>query len=156
MTDRPDGDPIGVLICADVDSVRLLLRVTIHLRDGSDGRAALRVVGEAKDGNEAVSEAERLQPDVVLLDLSMPTRTGLDALPEIKKVAPDAKVIVLSGFSAEMMADDALARGADRYLEKGADPEAILDAITEIVASAPAVRSAEVPTDVSVNNGSRA
>lgn len=52
---------------------------------------------------------------VVLLDLSMPRRTGLDALPEIKRVAPQAKVIVLSGFAAPMLASDVLALESDAH-----------------------------------------
>ena len=130
------SDSIGVLICDDIRSIRLLLRVTIELRDGSDGKMPLHVVGEATDGVEAVAEAERLQPDVILLDLSMPNRTGFDALPEIKRVAPGAIVIVVSGFSASMMADDALARGASRYLEKGSAPDEIADAIADVARSA--------------------
>jgi DNA-binding NarL/FixJ family response regulator len=120
----------GVLICDDVDSMRVLLKVIVELRRG------LRVVGEARDGNEAVVEAKRLQPDVILLDLSMPHRTGLDALPEIKEVAPRAKVIVLSGFAASTMAADVLALGAERYIEKGADPDTIADAVERVAAPA--------------------
>ena len=93
-----NGDEIGVLICDDVDAMRMLLRVVIELRPG------LKVVGEARDGDEAIGEAKRLQPDVILLDLSMPGRTGFDALPEIRQVAPKAKVIVLSGFVASTSA----------------------------------------------------
>lgn len=151
MADRTgsNADPIGVLICDDISSIRLLLRVTIELRDGSDGKMALHVVGEATDGNEAVSEAERLQPDVILLDLSMPHRTGLDALPDIKRVAPGAKVIVVSGFSASVMADDALARGADSYLEKGSDPDVIADAIVDLAPSVVNGHPARMSADVS-------
>ena len=125
---------IGVLICDDQEDVRLLLRMVIgQKRDMESGRG-LEVVGEAQDGNEAISEAKRLQPDVILLDLSMPHRTGLEALPEIKEVAPAARVIVFSGFEPSMMAADALARGADRYLEKGAHPNEITAAIQEVAA----------------------
>jgi DNA-binding NarL/FixJ family response regulator len=120
-----DGS-IGVLICDDVESMRVLLGVIVELRPG------LRVVGEAEDGEQAIAEARRLQPDVILLDLSMPRRTGLDALPEIKRVAPDAKVIVVSGFVSSMLAADVLARGADRYIEKGVDPDTIAATIEEV------------------------
>src|SRR5487761_344780 len=115
----PNGSEPGVLICDDVDAMRVLLAVVIGLRAG------LCVVGEARDGNEAVAEAARLQPDVILLDLSMPHRTGLDALPEIKQVAPAARIIVLSGFRASTIEAEALALGVDRYIEKGADADVI-------------------------------
>jgi YesN/AraC family two-component response regulator len=119
---------IGVLICDDVESIRRLLGMVI------DGQAGLRVVGKAADGEQAIVQAELLQPDVILLDLSMPVLTGLDALPQIKRVAPGAKVIVLSGFAAGMIADDAYAHGADRFLEKGVHPDVITAMIEEVAA----------------------
>lgn len=123
---------IGVLVCDDTPGMRALLRVVIDLRP------RLRVVGEAADGVEAIREAIRLQPDVILLDLAMPVETGLEALPQIRRGAPDAQVVVLTGFAATNAAEHALALGAANYLEKGADPEAILDAI-EQAAAAPAL-----------------
>jgi DNA-binding NarL/FixJ family response regulator len=121
---------ISVLICDDVEQMRRLLTLIIELRSG------LRVVGEAATGTQAIAQAELLQPDVILLDLSMPVLTGFDALPEIKRVAPAAKVIVLSGFAAEIVADDVLAQGADRYIEKGVAPDVINDAIEQAGAAA--------------------
>ena len=134
-----DDGAIGVLICDDVDAMRMLLTTVVQLR------STLTVVGEARDGNEAVTEAGRLQPDVVLLDLSMPNRTGLDALPEIKRVAPAAQVIVLSGFSGSSVVSDVLALGAARFIEKGADPDVIAAAIEDVasksVAALPVART---------------
>lgn len=126
---KPLDGSVGVLICDDVESMRVLLRVVVGLRPG------LHVVGEAEDGEQAIAEAERLQPNVILLDLSMPRRTGLDALPEIKRVAPEAKVIVLSGFAASTIAADVLALGAHRYIEKGVDPDTIAVSIEEVAAA---------------------
>ena len=117
---------IEVLICDDIDGIRMLLREVLGLRPG------LITVGEARDGNEAVEEARRLQPDVVLLDLSMPHRTGLDALPEIRAVAPHARILVLSGLLSPTVRSEALALGASGYLMKGADPETIVAAIEEV------------------------
>jgi DNA-binding NarL/FixJ family response regulator len=114
---------IGVLICDDSESLRELLRAVVGSRPG------LRVVGEATDGNEAISEAERLQPNVILLDLAMPRRTGLEALLELGRVAPDARIIVFTGFSMVSVGTDVLGLGAVRFLTKGADPEVINDAI---------------------------
>jgi DNA-binding NarL/FixJ family response regulator len=129
-----EDDPpasIEVLICDDVEALRALLTLVVDLQDG------MHVVGEAENGERAVAEAERLQPDVILLDMSMPVRTGLDALPEIKSVAPGAKVIVLSGFASPAVKAGALAQGADRYLEKGLPPAAITAAIAEVASAAP-------------------
>jgi len=128
MTDAPAQ--ISVLICDDVAALRRLLTVVVESRTG------LRVVGEAANGKQAIDQAKLLQPDVVLLDLSMPGVTGFDALPDIKLAAPAAKVIVLSGFSAAIVEADVLAHGADRYIEKGAAPDLIADAIEQAGAAA--------------------
>jgi DNA-binding NarL/FixJ family response regulator len=117
---RPD---VRVLICDDYPAMRVLLREIIEVRPG------MTAVGEAADGHEAVAEAKRLQPDVIVLDLAMPRKTGLEALREIGRVAPDAKVIIFSGFSIASVGDDLTALGAVLYLQKGASPEAILEAI---------------------------
>jgi YesN/AraC family two-component response regulator len=117
------GRRVAVLICDDNDSIRELLREVIKLR------SSLCVIGEAADGNEAVVEATRLQPDVILLDIAMPHRTGLDAITQLRRVAPAAKIIVFSSFLAAEVAEQALALGAVRFLAKGASPNAINDAI---------------------------
>ena len=92
------------------------------------------MVGEASNGNDAVAQATRLQPTVILLDLAMPVRSGLDALPELRQVAPDARVIVYSGFAGGIVADDVLALGAADYLEKGAHPDTIVLTIEGVLA----------------------
>lgn len=125
-----NGDaPASVLICDDNDVMRMLLAVIV------DGSPKLEVVGEASNGNEAVVQATHLQPTVILLDLAMPVRSGLDALPELRQVAPDARVIVYSGFAGGIVADDVLALGAVGYLEKGAPPETIVATIEQALAS---------------------
>lgn len=129
----PNGQEIGVLICDDLDAMRALLRIVVELRPG------LQVVGEARDGNEALAEAKRLQPDVILLDLAMPVRTGFDALPDIIEAAPDAKVIVLSGFAASTTAANVLSLGAARFIEKGAPPDEIVAAIEDVAVKQPSV-----------------
>ena len=123
----------GVLICDDNESVRALLTVIVESSPG------LRVVGEAADGNEAIAEAIRVRPNVIMLDLAMPKRSGLEALPELRRVAPDAQIIVFSGFASGSVADQAIALGAATYLEKGAPPDTILATIEAAVANAPAV-----------------
>ena len=117
-----------MLICDDNEAMRALL-VSIM---GTSHR--MRVVGEAADGNEAIVEATRLQPHVILLDLAMPNRNGLEALPELRRVAPDARIIVLSGFASATVAEEVIALGAASYLEKGADPEKIVATIEQALA----------------------
>ena len=129
---------ITVLICDDAPVMRLLLGVVIGLREG------MRVVGEAGDGNEAISQAELLQPDVILLDLAMPNRTGLEALPELGEVARDSKVIILSGFAASVVESDVGAHRVAGYLQKGTDPDAILDAIEAAAAGKPSSAGARI------------
>jgi DNA-binding NarL/FixJ family response regulator len=104
-------EPVRVFVCDDAPAFRDLLRMALEA-DGS-----LAIVGEAEDGSglDALAAA---RPDVVLLDLNMPQLGGLEALPRLRELAPDARVIVLSSFSAEEKAAEALAAGADRYLDK--------------------------------------
>jgi DNA-binding NarL/FixJ family response regulator len=123
-----DEASIGVLICDDDAAIRVMLRSVIKLRP------SLRTVGEARDGNEALAEAARLQPDVILLDLAMPHRTGLESLSELGRVAPKARIIVFSGFSMASVAEEVIGLGAVLYLSKGADPDAINDAIEQAAA----------------------
>ena len=138
----------GVLICDDNESVRMLLGVIM------DSAPDLRVAGEAANGNEAIVEATRLQPDVIILDLAMPVLSGLEALPELQRVAPNAQIIVFSGFASASVGEQVLALGAASYLEKGAQPATIVATIEEAlrrngaspVAGAASSRGAEIRT----------
>jgi len=121
--------PIRVLICDDNEFMRDVLRDVVGLRK------SLRVVGVAIDGNEAITEATRLQPDVILLDLAMPNRTGIGALPELVQVASDAKIIVFSSLAKASIANAVMELGAALYLEKGASPDEINDAIETVTVS---------------------
>ena len=124
-----DDSPLTILICDDNAEIRSLLRSVF------DGESGVRVVGEAVDGEAAIREASRLRPDVILLDLAMPVLSGLDALPRLRNLDRDAKIIVFSGFSTSMVADRVFALGADGYLEKGVEIETILATIRNVRAS---------------------
>jgi PAS domain S-box-containing protein len=126
-TSAPEPDPIRVLLVDDADDVRMILRRLI------DQEWGCTVVGEARDGLAGVRLAEELRPDVVVLDMAMPIMDGLEALPKIRAAAPDAKVIVLSGFDKRRMEATALSAGAHAYLEKGLRSIAVIDAIDELV-----------------------
>jgi DNA-binding NarL/FixJ family response regulator len=83
------------------------------------------VVGAAEDGREAISEASSLQPDIVLLDLTMPGMDGLTALPHIRESAPECEVVVLTASDAEENLLAAIRAGASGYLLKTEPPEQI-------------------------------
>jgi PAS domain S-box-containing protein len=112
--------PIRVLLADDTASVRLLLRGTLEAsRD-------FEVVGEAGDGAQAVEMAAALQPDMVLLDLAMPVLSGMEAIPQIRSRAPDARVVVVSGYAPDLMGRQALEVGAAAFLEKQKRPRELL------------------------------
>jgi DNA-binding NarL/FixJ family response regulator len=85
------------------------------------------VVGEAADGAEAIGEAGRLAPDLVLLDLSMPGLDGLEALPRLRDAAPACEVVVLTASGTEENLLGAIRGGAAGYLLKSEPPERIVD-----------------------------
>jgi PAS domain S-box-containing protein len=101
-----------VVLADDSGEIRVLVRMLLELAEG------FTVVGEAADGHEAISVAETHQPDLVLLDHSMPKLDGLAALPTIRQVSPGSTIVMLSGFSAERLSEAALASGAAAYISK--------------------------------------
>jgi len=103
---------VRVLIADDAATLRLVLRRTL------EASRAFEVVGEAVDGEQAVDMAGTLRPDIVLLDLSMPVLGGLDAIPQIRERAPDARVVVLSDLPADRAGPVALRGGAAAFLGK--------------------------------------
>jgi YesN/AraC family two-component response regulator len=106
-------DPaLRILIADDAPDIRLLLKMYL-----TDSR--LDVIGEATNGAEAVEMARAEKPDAIILDLAMPVMDGLEAIPLIKAASPNTKIVVLSGFDADRMAQRALGLGAETYLQKG-------------------------------------
>ncbi len=116
---------LQVLIVDDSAQIRRLLSAQLE----RTGRFDLVVT--AADGNEAIGLAELMQPDVVLLDLSMPCLGGFEALPLLLEVAPRTHVLVMSGSSEDEMGARVVAAGAAGYVEKGThmDLPAVIDAV---------------------------
>jgi two-component system invasion response regulator UvrY len=92
----------------------------------------LRVVGEAANGNEALELARKGEIDVLIMDLSMPDQSGVDALAAIKARFPDLAVLILSGFPEQHYATHLLKLGASGYLNKECDPSEIIQAIRTV------------------------
>ncbi len=92
------------------------------------------VVGEARNGREAVQMAERLKPDVILMDIAMPILNGLEATRQIIAANPDAKIIILSAHSDDGYLENTRAAGVVGFLEKQSSAESLTKAIREVAA----------------------
>jgi DNA-binding NarL/FixJ family response regulator len=93
----------------------------------------LEVVGEADDGRQAIRRVEELGPDLILTDLSMPKMNGVEAIREIKKRAPETKVLALTVHKAEEFILEVLQAGADGYVLKDASSEELMMAIKSVL-----------------------
>ena len=117
---------ISVVVCDDVAELRqFICKALEHEND-------IRVVGEAENGRQAIEVISEKQPDVVVLDLSMPEMDGLEAIPIIHSVAPAAKIVIFSGFEEGKVAEIALQLKASRYIRKGAPLEELRSAVTDL------------------------
>ena len=92
-------------------------------------RPELQIVGEFSDGLEAVQKAEELQPDLILLDIGLPTLNGIDAARRIRKVARQSKILFLSQESSPDVAQEAFALGAVGYIVKAHAGQELLAAV---------------------------
>lgn len=117
------ADPIRVLLVDDHAVVREGLRNFLALQDG------LEIVGEACDGAEAIEQAQRLEPDVILMDLVMPGLDGIGAMRQLRIGAPDSRVIVLTSFLDDERVLPAIQAGAAGYLLKNVEPSELARAI---------------------------
>jgi len=143
--------------------------VRAGLRQFFSEQVDLTVVAEAANGREALDIVRKGQVDVMVMDLSMPDQSGVDALAAIKARAPDLPVLILSGFPEEHYATTLLRQGASGYLNKECDPEEIVKAIrtvyrgrkyitagvAELLADGLAAASTSRPTSNSRNANSR-
>jgi NarL family two-component system response regulator LiaR len=121
-----DAQPIRLLIADDHTIVREGLRALFATEPG------IEVVGEAADGEQAVDLARRLQPDVVLLDMVMPRKDGLSAIPAIRAHSPAARILVLTSFAEDDKVFPAIKAGALGYLLKDSSPAELLQAIRSV------------------------
>ena len=126
-------ESIRILIVDDHAVVREGLRALI------DVQPDMELAGEAADGIEAVERAHALQPDVILLDLLMPRKGGLEAIIEIKERDPDARILVLTSFAEDDKVFPAIKAGAMGYLLKDSSARDLVQAIRDVHQGEPAM-----------------
>jgi DNA-binding NarL/FixJ family response regulator len=119
-------EPVKILLADDHPVVRRGMRALLQAEPG------FSVVGEASDGAETLRLVEALTPEIVLLDISLPDRNGLDVARQLRREAPEVKVVVLSMHCAEEIERQCLHAGARAYVLKSDDDDQLLDALRAV------------------------
>lgn len=122
----PSRDKIRVLVADDHAIVRHGIYALLETEPD------IQVVGEAQDGRQAITEAQRLQPDVVLMDLVMPVVDGVEAIRRIRACQPQVRVLVLTSFGGENQVFPAIKAGALGYILKDSTPSELVQAIRQV------------------------
>jgi DNA-binding NarL/FixJ family response regulator len=128
--------PIRILLAEDQPIIRQGLRYII------DAQPDMTIVGEAADGDEALQVATQAAPDLVLMDIRMPNRDGIDATRQIMQALPQTKVVLLTTFDIQEYVLDGIRAGAVGYLLKDAETAVLLDGIRAAYRGAVLYRSA--------------
>lgn len=115
-----------ILIVDDAAFMRMMIKDIL-------GKNGYEVVGEANDGMEAVEKYKELKPDLVTMDITMPEMDGIAALKEIRKIDPDAKVIMCSAMGQQAMVIDAIQAGAKDFIVKPFQADRVIEAIKKTV-----------------------
>jgi DNA-binding NarL/FixJ family response regulator len=119
--------PFRVLVVDDFEPWRHFVSSKILMKP------ELQVVGEASDGLEAVQKAVELKPDLILLDIGLPTLSGIEAARQIRKLAPESKIIFLSQESSAEIVQEALSLGAWGYVVKTVAESELLTAVETVI-----------------------
>jgi two-component system response regulator NreC len=124
--EAPSSSKIRVLVVDDHTILRVGLRMMLNAQPD------IEVVGEASDGNAAVTEALRLSPDVILMDIAMPDCNGIEATRQVKRVLPETRVLVLTMHENEEYLFQTLRAGASGYILKEAADTELITAIRAV------------------------
>jgi DNA-binding NarL/FixJ family response regulator len=122
-------NPLRVLVADDSAGVRELLVLLLNMEN------AFTVVGEARDGVAAIAQAERLQPDLVILDVSMPRLDGIEALPKVRDASPQSSVVIFSGNSDDSLEREARAAGAVAVISKETGATTLIERLLMLFSS---------------------
>jgi DNA-binding NarL/FixJ family response regulator len=118
---------VRVLIVDDYEPWRRFLRLALAVRK------QLQIIAEVTDGAEAIQKAEELQPDLILLDIGLPTLNGIEAARRIREVSPNSKILFISENRSQDIAQEALSTGAGGYVGKSDAAGELLHAIKVVL-----------------------
>ncbi len=114
-----------VLIADDASFMRQMIRDIIEPE-------GWEVVGEAADGMDVVEKFKKLHPDVVMMDIVMPKRSGIDAVKAIKALDPGARIVMCSALGQETLVSEAMQAGARGFIVKPFKPDAVLSTLAKV------------------------
>lgn len=115
---------IRILIVDDFEMTRSLLRIILRSDE-------FEIVGEAVNGQQGIEQFEKLQPDIVLLDVVMPVLSGLDTLERIHKINPKCLVLMVTGADDQELVDRAMQNGASGYILKPFNSASVLETLSQ-------------------------
>ena len=116
-----------VLVVDDAAFMRMMIKDILR-KGGYD------VVGEAEDGSRAIEKFKELHPDLVTMDITMPDMDGISAVKEIRKIDPNALIIMCSAMGQQAMVIDAIQAGAKDFVVKPFQPDRVLEAVRKVLA----------------------
>lgn len=122
--------PVRILLVDDSELVRRGIKTVLSTQSDPP----LRVVGEAGNVADAVTECIRHKPDIVLLDIRLPDGSGFDACRQILQKLPDTRIVVLTSYSNDNFVYEAVTSGAQGYLMKEIDPSGLVQALNDVAA----------------------
>ncbi len=128
-----DKPKIRIYLIEDQSMIRAAFRNMLSQK------AQFEVVGDSGDAREGVAAIEQLRPDIVLLDITLPGLSGIDAIPMIRKVCPRTKVLMVTSHESENFVDQSLSAGAEGYLSKDSDPSELFLAVEAVFRGDPFV-----------------
>ncbi len=117
-----------VLVVDDSPIIRKLIRSILEKKSDE-----FEIVGEARNGKEAIELVKSLSPDIIALDITMPVMGGLDAAEEIKKIAKDSKILLITSFIDEEGAKKANEMGIRHILQKPFSPSSLIETLEKMV-----------------------
>ena len=115
-----------ILIVDDAAFMRMMIKDVLT-------KNGLEVVGEAENGVKAIEKYNELNPELVIMDITMPEMDGIQAVKEIKKINPNAKIIMCSAMGQQAMVIESIQAGASDFIVKPFQPERVIEAINKVL-----------------------